>query len=107
MIYTLTLSNGKVFSELRASGSCFVSKNKVAAEDFSGGLKSVTVRPIPETPDEDAGVVQTLKACKLGRVFMVDGEYYFWLEVPTQEELGRLQDRADLDYVALMTGVEL
>ncbi len=107
MTYTITLSNGKVFSGLRASGSCFVSKNKVTADDFSGGLKSVTVLPVPETSDEDAGVTQTLKACKLGKVFVVDGEYYFWLEVPAQEELERLQDRADLDYIALMTGVEL
>ena len=108
MIYTITLSNGKVFSALKMSGSCFVSKTAVKAEDFSGGLKKVVVHGVGDAPEEQGlDVREELYSCELGGVFTVEGEYYFWLNVPTAQELESMKARADVDYLALMTGVEL
>ena len=108
MIYTVTLSNGKVFSGLRMSGTCFVSKSEVKAEDFSGGLKKVHVHAAGNS-SEEAGLNETyeLGYCELGGVFVVEGEYYFWLNEPDAAEVSRLKAEADIEYIAMMTGVEL
>ena len=108
MIYTLTLSSGKVLSGLKMNGGCFVSKTEVKAEDFSGGLKKVIVHGVGDTPEEQGIDVRTeMICCTLGDIFTVDGEYYFWLNIPSEQELESMKARADVDYLALMTGVEL
>ena len=108
-MYTLTLSNGKVFTGLEVNGSCFVSKVEVKASDFDGGMKKVTLSGTPAS-EEDYGAPfpnGDIPRAKLGGVFPADGLWYFWLEQMSDEEFARAKDRADIDYIALMTGVEL
>ena len=108
MSYTVTLSNGKAFTDLAVSGSCFVSEQPVLEEDFTGGLRRVVLsgaagdeeQPAPFENGEHFGL-------RLACVFQTDGKYYFALNQLSEEQLAREQSRADIDYLALMTGVEL
>ena len=108
MSYTLSLSNGKTFSGLDVNGNCFTSKVKISAEDFSGGLAHVTLSGEPDTDCGHAPFENgELPACRLGGVFFCDGLWYFWLMPYSEEELEHLQDRADIEYLAMMSEVEL
>ena len=108
MIYTLTLNNGRILSGLRAAGDCYVSKTEIREDMFTGGLRHVVVTGTPDSAEEAGlGGSGTLTGAALGGIFTVDGEWYFWLVVPSEEELGRMQDRADIEYIAMMTEVEL
>ena len=108
MSYTLTLSNGKVFSGLEVSGTCFVSGQPITEADFDGGLRHVVLAGTPEEFGETAPFeIGELPTVKLGSVFMVGDKYYFSIEPIDQTTLERERNRADIEYLAMMTGVEL
>ena len=108
MSYTLTLGNGKSFTDLTVSGTCFVSKTPVNAEDFSGGMNRVILSGTPASDFERAPFANgELPKCRFGNVFPADGIYYFYFEPISPEELAQMKAEADIDYLALMTGVEL
>ena len=108
MSCTISLSNGKVFTGLDVNNNCFVSKTPVYESDFEGGLKRVVLSGSIEQDGETVPIEpRELLHMKLGRVFQVEGLYYFYFEEMTQQELEHLQDRADIDYLAVMSGVEL
>ena len=108
MSYTLALSNGKVFTGLAISGTCFVSNSPVYEADFTGGMNRVV---LSGTPDNEfaAAPYETgeLPLARFGRVFQADGKYYFYFETVSPEELERESARADIDYLAMMMEVEL
>ena len=105
MSYTVTLSNGKVFTGLSINGSCYVSKQEVKASDFAGGLRLVRVSAVGE--EAEGFAPREIVGAELGSVFKLEDGWYFWLNERSAEEREREQLRADVDYVALMTGVEI
>ena len=112
MSYTLTLSNGKVFTDLAVSGSCFVSVTELRAEDFAGGMSHVILSGAPDKIGEEEGVKApyengVLEHVSFGGVFKADGKWYVYFERPADSELEAMKTRADVDYIAVMTGVEL
>ena len=108
MTYTVTLSNGKVFSGLKMSGDCFVSRTPVSRDMFDGGLSKVTVKGVPASDEKDIlPVSYELKACEVACLFKSDGEYYFAVDAPDEKELALMQLKADIEYVAMMSEVEL
>ena len=108
MSYTVKLTDGTTLSGLRVSGTCFVSKEPVREEMFACGTKTVTIRGVGEDAVVEspygAGEIEGLE---FGRVFTVDGEYYFYFTRLSEAELAALRGRADIEYIAMMTGVEL
>ena len=106
MSYRVELSSGKVFSGLELSGTCFESVSEVKAEDFAGGLSVVKVKG---TPSEEGfpEVEYELESPKLGGVKHMLGKWYFWFEAESEAERVLARARADIDYIAMMTGVEL
>ena len=116
MIYTVTLSNGNKLEGLRASGSYFVSGSEVTEEMFSGGLTLVKVSAVrSKGEDANMGVLGYDSPCELGEhrnmelgdMFKSGGEWYFMLKEPDAEELEKLKVQADIEYLAMMTGVTL
>ena len=103
---TVELSSGKVFSGLEPSGDCFVSGSEVKAEDFAGGLRLVRVKYEPEAEGE--GSYEYELACpRLGGVKKMLGKWYFWFQASSEAERAAEKAQADVEYVAMMTGVEL
>ena len=110
MSYKVELSNGKVFSGLGINGTCFVSKAEVKAVDFAGGMKLVKVsgRYEPETGESGGYEVSyEWEYPKLGGVEKIGSEWYFWFEEVSEESRAVEKAAADVEYLAMMTGVEL
>ena len=107
MSYTVTLSNGVELKNLTLNGNCFVSKAPVSEQTFSGGLNRVVITGTQDGFEPSAYELGEHRAMELGGVFRLEGEYYFWLSEPDAEQLARLKDRADIDYLAMMMGVEI
>ncbi|MBQ6318185.1 MAG: hypothetical protein IJI23_00145 [Lachnospiraceae bacterium] len=96
---TMTLSDGTKLKNLTKNGSNFVSSTKITEEDFAGKLRTVTV-----SGGESEEVMEN---CELVQITKVDKEYWFVLSQLTSEELERKQMKANIDYIAAMTDVEL
>lgn len=108
MNITLTLNNGAVIRELDVNGDCLTSKAPITAEMFSGGLSKVLITcEGDDVLDYGRYHVGEHRGMSFGGVFKADELWYFWLEEPSAEELAMLQTQADIEYVAMMTGVEL
>ncbi len=108
MSYKLTLSSGKVITGAEVSGTCFAVKYEVQASEFGDGLFSVKIEPEGELEaGSEVPYGGELQGAKLGRVFRLGEEWYFYFEAKSAEELERMKDRADIEYVAMMTGVKL
>ena len=108
--YTITFSDGTSLTGLTLSGNNFVSVSEVTASTFSGKLRNVVITG----PDDGMGLVGAHEVMELLHVAhyekakhgVEDGYYFVLREVP-EDELARLRDRADIEYLAMKAGVEL
>ena len=104
-MYKITFSDGTVLAGLESNANNFISKETLTREYFSGKLSRVVV----EYEGEESGgeLSGEYGQMKLEYLAEQEGGTWFVLRELGQEELAREQLRADVDYVALMTGVEL
>lgn len=99
-VYKITLADGTVIDNLTLNGNNFISKLPIDESVFTGNCHSVTIND--GTVDEvhnDMELVQIVHA--------EDGDYWFVLRDISPEELSKMKLQSDLEYVAMMTGVEL
>ena len=111
-IYSMTLSDGTILTPLTLNGNNFVSKLPVTRETFAGKLDRVVV--VGEATEDWPGLVGTHTNLRLENLKYVgsnvpglDEGYYFVLGTWSDEELREMKLQADLEYLAMMTGVEL
>lgn len=97
--YRIVLADGAEFDGLRMNGNNFVSDIPVDETVFDGNCSPVTIYKnlIPEI-HEHMELVQVTK---------MKNEYWFVLRDIPQKELDDMQVRADIDFLAMMTDVEL
>lgn len=108
MSYTVIFSNGKAFSGLEAAGDYFKSKSPVSSEDITAGLSRVVISASGGSEEFGAPTLPgTYTDLELFNMFEANGEWYFCLRQKDNTEAEALKDRADIDYIAMMTGVEL
>lgn len=98
--YKITLSDGTVIENLKMNGNNFISKNEILEDIFIGNLSSVDI-------EDSEGTVEVHSNMELVQVKQYGNEYWFILRDLTEDELIRITQRADLEYIAMMTGVEL
>lgn len=98
--YKITLSDGKVIENLKMNGNNFISKDEILEDIFIGNLSSVSI-------EDSDGIVENHTDMQLVQVKQYGNEYWFILRDLTEDELTKITQRADLEYVAMMTGVEL
>ena len=110
--FTITLADGTQLAGLEMNGSNFVSKTEITADTFRGKLARVVIAGDAEADEariigehhnmelvQIAHYTQAVHGC-------ADGWYFVLREIPA-EELEKLQNRGDIDYLAMMTGVIL
>lgn len=98
-IYKITLADGTVIENLRLNGNNYISETELTADMFLGNLDKVIVNDGErDTVYENMTLVQIVK---------YDEEYWFVLRTMTKRELQDLKNRADIDYIAMMTDVEI
>lgn len=105
-MYKITFSDGTVLSGLGSNANNFISPNKLTREYFSGKLAHVKVEYVGDEP-EYAELAGEFGRMKLDYLSDLEGGTWFVLRELGREELAKEQARADIDYLALMTGVEL
>lgn len=108
MSYSVSLIDGTTFTGLAVNGTCFVSKQPVSAEQFACGTKYVTIQGVGEDAQKESPYgTGKIEGLEFGGVFTVEGEYYFFFTRLSEQELAAMKNRADIEYIAMRTGVEL
>ena len=97
--YKLALSNGREIDNLRMNGNNFVSDSAITADMFEGGLAPVMVYT--------DGIVEVHNNMDLVQITRVGREYWFVLRDIPQKELDDIRIRADVDFIAMMSDIEL
>lgn len=98
-IYKVTLADGTVIENLRLNGNNYISDKELSADMFLGNLGTVTINDgEKDTVYENMSLVQLAK---------YDDEYWFILRTMTKKELQEIKNRSDIDYIAMMTDIEL
>ncbi len=95
MTYNITLADGTQISNLRLNGNNFISDAPVNTDIFANNCSPVTIN------DELHEHMELVQVTQMG------DEYWFILRDITLEELEKIQARADVEYIAMMAGVEL
>lgn len=98
-IYTITLDDGRKITDLTLNGNNFVSQTEITEDIFTGNLKTVTF-----SSGEREETYHDMELIQIARYD--DGWYFILREIPENEKKER-QVRSDIDFIAMMTDVEL
>ena len=98
-IYKITLSDGTVIDNLKMNGNNFVSTVEIDKSVFDGNLLSVTIN------DGEKDDVHT--NMELVQVTKMGSEYCFVLRDIPETELAFIKMQSDIEYVAMMSEIEL
>ena len=97
--YTITLADGSVIGNLNLNGNNFISTTPVDTAIFRDNCSPVVINDgTNDEFHENMGFV---------RISEVNGEYWFILRDISREELAKIKIQSDIEYIAMMAGVEL
>ena len=99
-MYSLTLSNGVELQNLTRNGNCFISSDtELTARIFEYNLRQVTL--------SDGETQWQYQDLALVMLVHKETEVWFAFRELTTAELQMESLRADLDYIAMLTGITL
>lgn len=99
-IYTLTLADGTVIENLKMNGDNFISTQKIDAAIFESNCTPVIISDgVSENVHEYMEYVEVANP--------TDNGYWFGLRDVSKKEMEDIALRSDLEYIAMMTGIEL
>lgn len=97
--YFLTLSDGTTFNNLRANGTNLVSTIAISEDTFKDNLDHVVLSDgITEMAYDHLKLIQIAK--------YADG-WYIALDEMSENELYRMKIQSDIEYLSMMSGIEL
>ena len=97
--YKITLSDGTVIDNLKLNGNIYISKKELTEDMFVGKLSKVIIN--------DGKTDITYENMTLVHISKHNEEYWFALRPMTERELKDIKIRADIDYLAMMTYVDI
>ena len=101
-IYTITLSDGTVLSDLTLNGNNYVSQTEVTGVMFAGKLDTVTI--------SDGEITEVLHDAELIQIAHYDftpGWYFILREIPKEERMQMDMDALTVDHELRITLLEL
>lgn len=98
-IYKITLSDGTIIDNLRMNGNNFISLVEVEDSLFDGKLLKVTI--------DDGEKEEVHDNMELIQITKMGDEYWFILRDISKTELDLIKMRSDIEYVAMMSEIEL
>ena len=97
--YKITLADGTELSDLRLNGDNYISDTPVSEDIFIDNCSPLTVSDgVSEEVHENAELIQVVQHGE---------EYWIALRDLTNAELANMKMRSDIEYLAMMTDVEL
>lgn len=99
-IYTITLSDGTVLSDLTLNGNNFVSQTEVTEAMFVGKLDTVTI-----TDGENTDILHDAELVQIAQY--ADGWYFILREIPEAERMQMDMDALTVDHELRITMLEL
>jgi hypothetical protein len=93
---TIVLSNGTELTGLELNGNNYISPEKLTEDTFADGLSPVVING---EKHEQMALVQCVQHA--------DGRTWFILRDVTAEEVANAKLRSDIDFIALMSDIEL
>lgn len=97
--YKITLADGTVIDNLKLNGDNFISGENINPEIFDGSCSPVVI--------DDGSIEEIHDNMDFVQVTKVGEEFWFVLRDISLEELARIKLQSDIEYVAMMAGVEL
>ena len=98
-IYKVTLADGTVLDNLRMNGNNFISQTPVDPSVFDGNCSPIIINDgSNDEIHDDMALVQVTQS---------GNEHWFVLRDIPANELASMKMRSDLEYLAMMAGVEL
>lgn len=103
-MYRITLSDGSTIDNLSMNGNNFVSATELTEVDFEGKLSPVTIADLETGQSE---VHEHMELVQIVNTTYTEGNWYFVLRDLTEDELWRAYVMGNIDYLAMMSDVEL
>lgn len=99
--YTLTLTDGTVLDGLKLINGRFYSKQPIIAGVFKNNLTNVLI--------SGGEITEIHKQMKLANdfIFQTNNSWHFTLSDVSEEEIKMNKLRSDLEYLAMMSDIEL
>ena len=98
--YTITLADGTVLDDLKLNGNNFISNTAINADIFNENCSPIIV--------SDGVNSETHNYMEFVQVTEQEpGKYWFVLRELSASELARIKMQSDIDYLAMMAGIEL
>ena len=98
--YTLILANGTKIENLGLNGNNFVSNSEIDLAVFEGNLDTLTIY-------KDDKIVQIMNNVEVIQQAHYDDGWYICFRELSYRELNEIRFNAKLEYIAMMTDVEL
>ena len=99
--FKITLADGTQFKNLKLSGNNYISKVKITEDDFKGKLSKITIENETDKTSEE------LEHMELVQIVHYEDGYYFVLRQLSADEIDKIKTKADIEYLAMMTDVDL
>lgn len=97
--YKITLADGTELNDLEMNGNNFISAARIDQVLFENNCSPVTI--------SDGENTETHDNMTLVQVTRMGDKYWFILRDMTEDELYKIKVQADLEYLAMMTNVDL
>lgn len=98
--YTITLADGTVLDNLKLNGNNFISNTAINAGIFNENCSPVIISDgVNSETHNNMEFVQVTE--------QEPGKYWFVLRELSASELARIKMQSDIEYVAMMAGIEL
>lgn len=97
--YTITLADGTVLDNLKLNGNNFISNTAINADIFDENCYTVIISDGVNSETYNMEFVQVTE--------QEPGKYWFVLRELSASELARIKIQSDIEYVAMMAGIEL
>lgn len=98
--YTISFADGTIIDNLRLNGNNYISSTELTEAVFAGNLRQVTIT------DSD-GNINEYTNMELVQLQRYGNEWWFILRKKSTQQMSDERLRADIDYIAMMTDVEL
>lgn len=97
--YSITLADGTIIGDLKLNGNNFISKTKISHDAFADNCSPVII--------SDGEAEEVHENMELVQITEMGDEYWFVLRDISKAEMEQIKMQSDIEYIAMMAGVEL